>query len=103
MIKVDQVAGLHHLEVVDFSFNFLIAIPVQINSLIKMQRFIVNNNQIRALPPTVCQLLALQELNLSTNLLSEIPNDIAALQLEHFHFHNNEKLTNPPKEIQEQG
>jgi len=51
----------------------------------------------------VRDLVALQELNLNSNLLKTLPYELGALYLETFTVFDNEALKDPPKDIQAQG
>jgi len=103
IVKADQISGLHKLEVIDLSDNSLNSIPVQIYHLTSVKRLRLNNNSLRQLPPTIKSLVNLQELNVNGNILSSFPYELGALRLQHFRFFDNERLTDPPKEIQAQG
>jgi hypothetical protein len=103
IVKADQIAALHNLEVIDLSNNCLIGLPVQLNHLTTVKRLRVNNNNLRQLPPTIKALVNLQELNVNGNILSCFPYELGALRLQHFRYFDNDRLTDPPKEIQAQG
>jgi len=103
LVKADQFATLHKLEVVDLSYNALLGIPVQISQMINVKRLRLNNNHLRQLPGTIKDLVNLQELNLNSNLLTSFPSSLGALRLQHFSYFDNERLENPPLAIQQQG
>jgi len=101
--KVDPISKLNKLEYLNLSFNEVIGIPVQVGALNSLRRFLLNDNHLRALPVTVKDLHGLQELNLNNNLLAALPYELGALHITHFSVEHNERLIDPPKDIQAQG
>ena len=57
----------------DLSYNYLEKLPVTLNEMRSLTRFILRQNHLQAVPPELCNLTKLEEVDLSHNKLETLP------------------------------
>lgn len=69
-----------HVTNLDLSGNLLTAIPASVASFQSIRLLNLSSNQIRDLPPEICQLSGLESLELKHNLMKGLPSKFGRLK-----------------------
>jgi internalin A len=89
-IPQGSISNLTYLRSLILNDNNIREIPPDISQLVFLKSLILKNNFLRKIPPILCQLYDLQNLNLDNNDIDEVPSEIKNLvALESLHLDNN--------------
>jgi len=89
---------LHHLTFLNLNYNQVTSLPEQISNLKRLEKFHVNNNQLESLPIEIGDLSSLKELELYNNHIETLPLSMKNLtSLQEFILNQN-KIQTFPKE-----
>uniref|UniRef100_A0A8C4UVI2 Uncharacterized protein n=1 Tax=Falco tinnunculus TaxID=100819 RepID=A0A8C4UVI2_FALTI len=104
--KLRSIAGISklcNLKKLILSKNEIVDFPDEIQSLVRLEKLELNQNQIRVIPEGVfCHLPRLKHLRLNNNRLSALPRDLAACRgsLQYLNISNNLFRTFPQPVLQ---
>jgi Leucine-rich repeat (LRR) protein len=90
-----QLSNLTTLRYLYLNGNKFSEFPTVVTQLSKLRTLMLGNNQISAVPPAISKMADLQNLYLASNSIHDLPSEIAALKLEKLNLSSNRLKTLP--------